>query len=140
MIRAILLFPSLLAWVPPSEYFEQVKSVTELIRSLKPDLDIVDPFDSVGRDGTVASGAEMVVLSPNTLKDIAAADQELDVFAIPYYVSARRLVSADGFHRWLGLPIPDALVPLPAKYLLVPLHWVLGELWLFDTQSDEQGS
>jgi hypothetical protein len=67
----------------PAAHLATTASVEQLLQALNPDLVVVDRFFEAARDAIIKLGAKHVILSPNTLKDIAGADQGLGVFKWP---------------------------------------------------------
>jgi hypothetical protein len=68
----------------PDEYVATARSIEGLIADIDPDLVVIDMGFSSGRDAALRSGRPTVMLSPNTLKEIAAPEQELGVFRLPW--------------------------------------------------------
>ena len=67
----------------PSEYVTTVSSIQEVLDEVKPMLAVVDNIFEAARDALRAKKQAYVLLSPNTLKDLAGADQGAGVFLWP---------------------------------------------------------
>ena len=67
----------------PDDYVATALSVEQLLEELKPTLVVVDNLMDAARDAVVKKKQAHVILSPNTLKDFALADQELRAFTYP---------------------------------------------------------
>ena len=67
----------------PTEYIATVRSIEQVINEVGPTLVAVDNFFVAARDALSAKKQPHVLLSPNTLKDLAGADQGSGVFLWP---------------------------------------------------------
>ncbi|KAI0687509.1 hypothetical protein C8Q76DRAFT_788342 [Earliella scabrosa] len=112
-IRAILKIMMILHPEGPTEYVATVLSIEQVISEVAPTLVAVDNFFVAARDALSAKKQPHVLLSPNTLKDLAGADQGAGVFLWPVQMS--------------GYPFP-----LP-WYLLLPnaLILLLAPIYIF---------
>lgn len=67
----------------PEDYVKTVQSLEALIDELKPTLAVVDSFLDPARDAVISKSLPHVLLNPNTLKEMALADQGLRAFTFP---------------------------------------------------------
>lgn len=67
----------------PEDYVKTVQSLEALIDELKPTLAVVDSFLDPARDAVISKCLPHVLLNPNTLKEMALADQGLCAFTFP---------------------------------------------------------
>ncbi|WWC85599.1 uncharacterized protein L201_000463 [Kwoniella dendrophila CBS 6074] len=72
----------------PEEYVDTAQDVERVITETNPDYVVVDMLMCSSRDAIRKLGKEASVLTPNTTKEIAMADQEAGVFSIPAVNSA----------------------------------------------------
>lgn len=82
-VKGIMKMAGLLHPEPPSNYIATATSVEALINQLKPTIVIVDNFLDAARDAIVRLKQPYVLLTPNTLKEVAAGDQGLGLFWWP---------------------------------------------------------
>ena len=68
----------------PADYVATAKSVEQVIDEVKPTLVAVDNLMEAARDALKAKKQASVMLSPNTLKDVASGDQGGGVFSWPW--------------------------------------------------------
>lgn len=82
-IRGIIKMTSLLHAEPPEEYIAMAQSVEALLGDLQPTLAVVENFLDAARDAIVKKQQPYVLLTPNTLKEVAAGDQGVGLFNWP---------------------------------------------------------
>lgn len=67
----------------PEEYIATAESVEGLLEMLQPTLVVVDNFLDAARDAIVKKKRPYALLTPNTLKEVAAGDQGFGLFSWP---------------------------------------------------------
>ncbi|WVQ76415.1 hypothetical protein IAR50_006082 [Cryptococcus sp. DSM 104548] len=93
----------------PSQYLTSCLSLEHILTTLSPDLVVIDQLFAVGRDVLGKGAWKWIRLSPNSIKDVASAEQGLSLFKLPALCT--------GF----PYPVPWYLLPLNIFTTLFPL-------------------
>nr|XP_019051253.1 hypothetical protein I302_01702 [Kwoniella bestiolae CBS 10118]OCF30183.1 hypothetical protein I302_01702 [Kwoniella bestiolae CBS 10118] len=87
----------------PEEYVNYAQQCEAVIEDVDPGFIVCDSVFEPGRDAIMKSGRKYILLSPNTFKDLASAQQGKDVF------------------KW---PCPGTGYPFPVPWYLKPLNTI----------------
>ncbi|WRT70539.1 uncharacterized protein IL334_007537 [Kwoniella shivajii] len=112
-IKTAMSFMTILHSESPIEYVNHAQDVERLIENLDPDFIVVDNLFECARDAILKLGRKCLYLSPNTIKEVAAAQQGLGVFSWPS--------AGTGY----SFPLPWYLYPANIIITIFSVIWLL---------------
>ncbi|WWD08485.1 hypothetical protein V865_006597 [Kwoniella europaea PYCC6329] len=129
-IKLALSMTNILHAEEPSDYVYYAQQCEQIISDLDPDFIVCDAVFEPGRDAIMKLGRKCILLSPNTFKDLATAQQGKDVFKWP--------CPGTGY----PYPLPWYLRPLNTLAFIFFAKWVLkydGRHRLFNKVRNQSG-
>ncbi|TYJ51567.1 hypothetical protein B9479_007850, partial [Cryptococcus floricola] len=113
--HACMAYPRLLPFLhpeTPEEYVASANDVARILDDINPDFIVCDDLFDQARDAIINSGRKFILISPNTIKEVAGKNQGLG-----------RLWKWPALESGYGYPVPWHLIPLNIIATLFPLFY-----------------